>query len=58
MRVQHAEQVMRGLCALGPPLLAPLDQAQIDVERLRHLLWNSTLLISPVREVLDFAHFG
>jgi len=39
MRVQHVEQVMRGLCALEPPL-APLDWAQIDVERLRHLLWN------------------
>jgi len=31
---------MRGLCALEPPLLAPLDRAQLDVERLRHLLWN------------------
>jgi len=40
MRVQHVEQVMRGLCALKPPPLAPLDQAQIDVERLRHLLWS------------------
>ncbi len=40
MRVQHVEQVMRGLCALEPPPLAPLDRAQIDVERLRHLLWN------------------
>ncbi len=40
MRVQHVEQVMGGLCALEPPSLAPLDQAQIDVERLRHLLWN------------------
>ncbi len=40
MRVHHVEQVMLGLCALGPPLLAPLDHAQIDVERLRHLLWN------------------
>ncbi len=40
MRVQHVEQVMRGLYALEPPPLAPLDQAQIDVERLRHLLWN------------------
>ncbi len=39
MRVQHVEQVMRGLCALELPL-APLDWAQIDVERLRHLLWN------------------
>ncbi len=58
MRVQHVEQVMRGLCALEPLPLAPLEQAQIDVERLRHLLWNSTLPISPVREVLDFAHFG
>ena len=42
MRVNHVEQVIRGLCALGP-LLAPLDHAQIDVERLRHLLWNSDL---------------
>jgi hypothetical protein len=40
MRVQHVEQVMRGLCALELPPLAPLDRAQIDVERLRHLLWN------------------
>jgi len=40
MRVPHVEQVMRGLCALEPPSLAPLDHAQIDVERLRHLLWN------------------
>ncbi len=40
MRVQHVEQVMRGLCALEPPPLAPLDPAQIDVERLRHLLWS------------------
>ncbi len=40
MRVHHVEQVMRGLCVLELPPLAPLDQAQIDVERLRHLLWN------------------
>jgi len=40
MRVHHVEQVMHGLCALEPPPLAPLDHAQIDVERLRHLLWN------------------
>jgi len=40
MRVHHVEQVMGGLCALEPPPLAPLDLAQIDVERLRHLLWN------------------
>jgi len=40
MRVHHVEQVMRGLCAFEPPLLAPLDRAQADVERLRHLLWN------------------
>ncbi len=31
---------MHGLHALEPPPLAPLDQVQIDVERLRHLLWN------------------
>ncbi len=40
MRVHHVEQVMGGLCALELPPLVPLDQAQIDVERLRHLLWN------------------
>jgi len=39
MRVHHVEQVMGGLCAVEPPL-APLDHSQIDVERLRHLLWN------------------
>ena len=40
MRVQHVEQVMGGLCALEPPPSAPLNHVQIDVERLRHLLWN------------------
>ncbi len=40
MRVHHVEQVMGGLCAVEPPPLAPLDPAQVDVERLRHLLWN------------------
>ena len=40
MRVQHVEQIMRGLCALEPPPSAPLDHVQINVERLRHLLWN------------------
>jgi len=40
MRVHHVEQVMGGLCALELPLLVPLDQTQIDVERLRHLLCN------------------
>ena len=40
MRVHHVEQVMGGLCALEPPPPVSLDQARIDVERLRHLLWN------------------
>ncbi len=40
MRMHHVEQVMEGLCAIEPPPLASLDPAQIDVERLRHLLWN------------------
>jgi hypothetical protein len=40
MRVHHVEQVMGSSCAVEPPSLAPLDHAQIDVERLRHLLWN------------------
>ena len=40
MRVHHVEQVMGGLCAHEAPPSAPPDQAQIDMERLRHLLWN------------------
>ncbi len=40
MRVHHVEQVMRGLCAIEPPPLVLPDHARIDVERLRHLLWN------------------
>ena len=40
MRVHHVAQVMGGPCALEPPLLVSLDRARIDVERLRHLLWN------------------
>ena len=41
MRVRHVEQALLGLCALEPAHQAPLDRAQADVERLRHLLWNS-----------------
>ena len=40
MRVHHVEQVMGGLSALEPSPSTPPDQAQTDVERLRHLLWN------------------
>jgi hypothetical protein len=40
MRVQHVAQVMQGLCAVEPSPSVPLDRAQIDVERLRHLLWS------------------
>jgi len=39
-RVHHVEQVMHGLCALEPLSLVLPDHAQIDVERLRSLLWN------------------
>jgi hypothetical protein len=40
MRVRHIEQAMQGLKALSVQLRAPLDYIEIDVERLRHLLWN------------------
>ena len=40
MRVHHVEQVMGGLCVLKPSPPIPPDHAQIDVERLQHLLWN------------------
>ncbi len=40
MRVRHVEQALLGLSALEATRQAPLDHAQADVERLRHLLWN------------------
>ncbi len=40
MRVRHVEQTFLGLYALEPVHRAPLEHAQVDVERLRHLLWN------------------
>ena len=40
MRVGHVEQVVRGLSALGPRCSLPVDFAQAEVERLRHLLWK------------------
>src|SRR5215208_8096453 len=40
MRVRHVEQTLIGLAALEPVDHAPLEHAQADVERLRHLLWN------------------
>jgi hypothetical protein len=40
MHVRHVEQALVGLAALEPVDRAPLEHAQTDVERLRHLLWN------------------
>ncbi|MGH7117734.1 MAG: ISKra4 family transposase [Acetobacteraceae bacterium] len=40
MRVRHFEQAMKGLKALGVQHQAPLGYMEIEVERLRHLLWN------------------
>jgi len=40
MRVRHVEQAHLGLYALEPTHRAPLDHTQVEVERLRHLLWN------------------
>ena len=40
MRVRHIEQAVQGLKALDARHQAPLDYIEIDVERLRHLLWN------------------
>jgi hypothetical protein len=40
MRVRHVEQALLGLDALEPVHRAPLEHAQADVGRLRHLLWN------------------
>src|SRR5919199_4841284 len=40
MRVRHVEQTLVGLAALEPVARAPLERAQAEVERLRHLLWN------------------
>ena len=40
MRVRHVEQTLIGLAALEPVDHAPLEHAQADIERLRHLLWN------------------
>ncbi len=40
MRVRHVEQLVQGLSVLGPSCSLPLDWAQAEVGRLRHLLWN------------------
>jgi hypothetical protein len=40
MRVRHVEQALLDLCALEPAHRGPLDRAQEQVERLRHLLWH------------------
>jgi hypothetical protein len=40
MRVRHAELALLGLYALKPTHRGPLEHAQGDGERLRHLLWN------------------
>jgi hypothetical protein len=40
MRVRHIEQALTGLDALEPVHRASLEHARVDVERLRHLLWN------------------
>ena len=40
MRVRHVEQAFIGLCAVDPLQQGPLDRVRVDVDRLRHLLWN------------------
>ena len=40
MRVRHVEQTLLGLHALEPVHFGPLDRAEVDAGRLRHLLWN------------------
>jgi hypothetical protein len=40
MRVRHVEQALVGLNAPEPAHWVPLDCARVDVDRLRHLLWN------------------
>jgi hypothetical protein len=40
MRVRHIEQALAGIYALRPPHHMGLDFVSLDVERLRHLIWN------------------
>jgi hypothetical protein len=40
MRVQHIEQALRGVYALGPRHRAGLEIVEGRIERLRHLIWN------------------
>lgn len=40
MRVRHVEQALAGIYALRPKHQAGLDYISVDVERLRHLIWN------------------
>ena len=40
MRVRHIEQALAGIFALRPTYQAGLDYISVDVERLRHLIWN------------------
>lgn len=40
MRVRHIEQALAGIYAVWPTYQAGLDYISVDVERLRHLIWN------------------
>jgi hypothetical protein len=40
MRVRHVEQALKGLKAMNVQHQGPVEYLEIDVERLRHLLWN------------------
>ena len=40
MRARHVEQALAGIYALRPMHRAGLDYISVDVERLRHLIWN------------------
>jgi hypothetical protein len=40
MRVRHIEQALAGIYALWPTHQMGLDFVSLDVERLRHLIWN------------------
>jgi hypothetical protein len=40
VRVRHVEQALAGIYALQPQHRAGLDLVGVDVQRLRHLIWN------------------
>jgi hypothetical protein len=56
MRVQHIQQALRGIDALGPEHRAGLEIVAFQIGRLRHLIWNGYHVLAWICAGMSSSH--